>query len=123
MRGEHRRQETMFSYVAREARVPGLHPLQPIPAMADQALAALDAELEALKSHTGRASIPPACLLRNVLLQTLCSVCSERLLIEQIEYNLLFRWFLGLSMDDPIWIASTLTQNRGPQCQATCRVP
>ena len=71
MRGEHRRQETMFSYVAPEARVPERHPLRPIRAMVDQALAALDAEFEALYSHTGRPSIPPEYLLRATLLQIL----------------------------------------------------
>lgn len=112
MRGEHRRQETMFSYVAPEARVPERHPLRPIRAMVDQALTALDAEFEALYSHTGRPSIPPEYLLRATLLQILYSVRSERLLVEQIDYNLLFRWFIGLSMDDPIWDHSTFTKNR-----------
>jgi transposase len=92
--------------------VPERHPLRPIRAMVDQALAALDAEFEALYSHTGRPSIPPEYLLRATLLQILYSVRSERLLVEQIDYNLLFRWFIGLSMDDPIWDHSTFTKNR-----------
>ncbi len=112
MRGEHRRQETMFSYVAPEARVPERHPLRALRAMVDQALTALDAEFEALYSHTGRPSIPPEYLLRATLLQILYSVRSERLLVEQIDYNLLFRWFIGLSMDDPVWDHSTFTKNR-----------
>ncbi len=112
MRGEHRRQETMFSYVAPEARVPERHPLWPIRAMVDQALGALDAEFAALYSHIGRPSIPPEYLLRATLLQILYSVRSERLLVEQIDYNLLFRWFIGLSMDDPVWDHSTFIKNR-----------
>ena len=102
----------MFSCVAPEARVPKRHPLRAIRRMVDQTLTALDAEFEALYSHTGRPSIPPKYLLRATLLQILYSVRSERLLVEQIDYNLLFRWFLGLSMDDPVWDHSTFTKNR-----------
>jgi transposase len=112
MRGEYRRQETMFRYVAPEARAPERHPLRTIRAMVDQALTALNAEFEALYSHTGRPSILPEYLLRATLLQILYSVRSERLLVEQVDYNLLFRWFIGLSMDDPVWDHSTFTKNR-----------
>lgn len=111
MRGDRRRQETMFSYVSPEARVPQRHPLRPIREMVDRALAALDDDFEVLYSHTGRPSIPPEYLLRASLLQILYSICSERLLVEQIDYNLLFRWFIGLSMDDPVWDHSSFSKN------------
>jgi transposase len=98
--------------MAPEARLPERHPLRPIRVMVDQALAALDAEFEALYSHTGRPSIPPEYLLRATPLQILYSVRSERLLVEQIDYNLLFRWLIVLSMDAPVWDHSTFTKNR-----------
>jgi transposase len=112
MRAEHRRQETMFSYVAPEARVPERHPLRAIRAMVDQALAALDAGFVVPYLHTGRPSVPPEYPLCATLLQILYSVRSECQLVEQIDYNLLFRWFIGLSMDDPVWDHSTFTKNR-----------
>lgn len=112
MRGDDIRQEGLFSYVSPEARVPKGHPLRPIRVLVDKALADLHEEFEAIYSHTGRRSIPPEQLLRAVLLQILYSVRSERLLAEQIDYNLLFRWFVGLSMDDPVWDHSSFTRNR-----------
>jgi transposase len=112
MRGDRRQQESMFSYVSPEARVPKRHPLRPIREMVDRALAALDDDFETLYSHTGRPSIPPEYLLRATLLQILYSIRSERLLVEQIDYNLLFRWFIGLSMDDAVWDHSSFTKNR-----------
>ncbi len=112
MRGDRRQQESMFSYVSPETRVPQRHPLRPIREMVDRALAALDDDFEALYSHTGRPSIPPEYLLRAALLQILYSIRSERLLVEQIDYNLLFRWFIGLSMDDAVWDHSSFTKNR-----------
>ena len=112
MRGDDIRQEGLFSYLSPEARVPKRHPLRAIRAMVDQALAAMHEEFDAIYSHTGRPSIPPEQLLRAVLLQILYTVRSERLLAEQIDYNLLFRWFVGLSMDDPVWDHSTFTKNR-----------
>jgi transposase len=93
----------MFSYVAPEARVPERHPLRAIRAMVDRTLTPLDAEFEAFYSHTGRPSSPPEYLLRATLLQILYSVRSKRLLVEQLDSNLLFHWFIGLSMDDPVW--------------------
>ena len=112
MRGEDRQQEHLFSYVSPERRVPPDHPLRPIRVMVDAALERLSPSFEALYSHTGRPSIPPEKLLRALLLQILYSVRSEALLVEQLDYNLLFRWFVGLSTDDPVWDATTFTKNR-----------
>ena len=112
MRGTDPRQKGMFSYVSPEARVPKDHPLRPIREMVNRALEELSRELEAMYSHTGRPSIAPEQLLRALLVQVLYSIRSERLLVEQLDYNLLFRWFVGLSMDDPVWDHSTFTKNR-----------
>jgi transposase len=112
MRGEDRQQTQLFSYVAPDRRVPPDHPLRPIRVMVDAALEQLAPRLAALYSHTGRPSVPPEQLLRALLLQVFYSVRSEALLMEQLDYNLLFRWFVGLSMDDPIWDATTFTKNR-----------
>jgi transposase len=95
-----------------EQRVPGDHPLRAIGSLVDCALEALSPRFEALYSHTGRPSIPPEKLLRALLLQAFYSVRSERQLMEQLEYNLLFRWFVGLSMDAPVWDATTFSKNR-----------
>jgi transposase len=95
MRGDDERTDGMFSYVRPEQRVPVDHPLRPIREIVDRALEALSARFEALYSRTGRPSIPPEKLLRALLLQAFCSVRSERQLMEQLEYNLLFRWFVG----------------------------
>jgi transposase len=112
MRGADRRSGGLFSYVDLEARVPADHPLRPIRAMVDDALSALSGEFEALDSHLGRPSIPPERLLRALLLQAFYSVRSERLLMEQLDYNLLFRWFVGLGVDDPVWHPTAFTTNR-----------
>ena len=112
MRGEDRRSGGLFSYVDLEARVPADHPLRPIRAIVDEALSALSGEFEALYSHLGRPSIPPERLLRALLLQAFYSVRSERLLMEQLDYNLLFRWFVGLGIDDPVWHPTAFTTNR-----------
>ena len=88
------------------------HPLRPIRAIVDEALSTLSSELEALYSHLGRPSIPPEQLLRALLLQAFYSVRSERLLMEQLDYNLLFRWFVGLGIDDPVWHPTAFTTNR-----------
>jgi transposase len=112
MRGEDRRSGGLFSYVDLEARVPADHPLRPIRAIVDDALSALSGEFEALYSHLGRPSIPPERLLRALLLQAFYSVRSERLLMEQLDYNLLFRWFVGLGIDDPVWHPTAFTTNR-----------
>ena len=112
MRREDRHSGGLFSYVDLEARVPADHPLRPIRAIVDGALSALSGEFEALYSHLGRPSIPPERLLRALLLQAFYSVRSERLLMEQLDYNLLFRWFVGLGIDDPVWHPTAFTTNR-----------
>jgi transposase len=102
----------MFSYLSPEDRIPADHPLRPIRRMTDAILERLSRRLGRLYSAMGRPSIPPEKLLRALLLQGLYTVRSERLLMEQLQYNLLFRWFVGLSMDDPVWDATTFTKNR-----------
>jgi transposase len=102
----------MFSYLSPEERVPPEHPLRSIRMMVDSVLKKLPSQFDLLYSHTGRPSIAPEQLLRALLWQVLYTVRSERLLIEQLDYNLLFRWFVGLNMDDPIWDASTFSKNR-----------
>ena len=112
MRGGDGRQTAMFSYIAPERRVPKDHPLRPILEMTDEALRQMSVRFSELYSSTGRPSIPPEKLLRALLLQILYTVRSERLLMEQLEYNLLFRWFVGLSMDDEVWDPTVFTKNR-----------
>jgi transposase len=112
MRGDDQHPDGMFSYRRPEERVPADHPLRPIRAMVDQALRALSPEFARLYPKTGRPSIPPEKLLRALLLQLLYSIRSERQLIEQLDYNLLFRWFVGLSMDDLVWDPTVFTKNR-----------
>ena len=112
MRGDDRHRHGMFSYIGPEERVPPDHPLRPIREMVDTALRELSREFARLYPKTGRPSIPPEKLLRALLLQVLYSVRSERQLMEQLNYNLLFRWFVGLSMDDPVWDATVFTKNR-----------
>ena len=112
MRGEDRRSGSLFSYVDLEARVAEDHPLRPIRTIVDDTLSELSGDLRALYSHLGRPSIPPERLLRALLLQAFHSVRSERLLIEQLDYNLLFRWFVGLGIDDPVWHPTAFTTNR-----------
>jgi transposase len=104
--------EGFFSYVRLEKRIPSDHPLRPIRQLADEALGALNDRFEGLYSSTGRPSIPPEMLLRATLLQAFFSVRSERMLMEQINYNLLFRWFVGLPMDAEVWHATVFTHNR-----------
>jgi transposase len=112
MRGVEQSNGTLFSLVSLDDRVPKTHPLRKIRALSDDALNDMDGDLAVLYSNTGRPSIPPECLLRASLLQALYSVRSERQLMEQIDYNLLFRWFVGLSIDEPVWDASTFSKNR-----------
>jgi len=112
MRGDDPRHESMFSYVTPESRVRADHPLRPIRRMTDAAMTRLSARLDRLYSTTGRPSIPPEQLLRALLLQMLYSIRSERLLVEELDYSVLYRWFVGLSMDDPVWDATTFTKNR-----------
>ena len=112
MRGAEQVQDAMFSYVSPAQRVPKDHPLRPIRQMVDEVLRELSPEFERMYSDIGRPSIPPEQLLRTLLLQVFYTVRSERLMMEQLDYNLLFRWFVGLSMDDEIWNATVFSKNR-----------
>jgi transposase len=112
MRGSDLQQEGLFSYVSAEARVPAAHPLRKLQVVVNGLLASMGEEFAALYSDTGRPSIAPEKLFRALLLQILYSIRSERLLVEQLDYNLLYRWFVGLSIDDPVWDASTFSANR-----------
>src|ERR671928_1788245 len=112
MRGDDEICGSFFSYVDLEARVRADHPLRSIREIANVALAALSADFAALYSGMGRPSVPPEKLLRAMLLQAFYSVRSERQLMERIEFDLLFRWFVGLGIDDPVWDHSTFSKNR-----------
>jgi transposase len=112
MRGDQQMQDPLFTYLSLEDRIGKHHPLRRIKIMVDALLRELSGEFEALYAPVGRPSIPPEYLLRASLLQALYSIRSETLLIEEINYNLLFRWFIGLSMDDEVWDHSTFTKNR-----------
>lgn len=112
MRGTDEVSGSLFSYVDLEERVPPGHPLRLIRRIVNGALAGLDAEFEALYTDFGRPSIAPERLIRASLLQILFSIRSERQLMEQMDYNLLFRWFVGLGIDDPVWVPTVFTKNR-----------
>jgi len=112
MRGEDRSSGSLFSYVDLEARVPSKHPLRIIRLITNDVLASLSSDFEALYSKVGRPSIPPEQLLRALLLQAFYSIRSERQLMEQLDFNMLFRWFVGLGLDDRVWDASTFCHNR-----------
>ena len=112
MRGEDKQQAAMFSYVTLEQRIPLDHPARQIRLLADRALQRLDAEFDKLYAEIGRPSIAPERLLRATLLMVLYSIRSERQLMEQMQYNLLFRWFVGLEMDDAVWDVTVFTKNR-----------
>ena len=112
MRGPDRRTEGLFSYVSCERRVPAEHPLRAILPLVDGVLANLSPEFQQLYAVNGRPSIPPEKLLRALLLQAFYSVRSERQLMEQLDYNLLFRWFVGLGVDDAVWDVTVFTKNR-----------
>lgn len=112
MRGADQRREGLFSYVRMDERIPRQHPLRIIRPVTDAALAALDEWFAALSAENGRPSIPPEQLLRALLLQAFYTIRSERQLMEQLNYNLLFRWFVGLSVDDPVWDATVFSKNR-----------
>ena len=112
MRGDDEQTGHMFSYLSPEQRVPGDHPLRAIRSLTDEALRSMSRRFARLYAKTGRPSIAPEQLLRALLLQVLYSVRSERLLMEELNYNLLFRWFVGLNMDDPVWHPTTFTKNR-----------
>ncbi|MGQ0503250.1 MAG: IS5 family transposase [Panacagrimonas sp.] len=112
MRGIESPRRSMFSDVSLERRVPSQHPLRAIRKLVDAALEQMQGALTVMDSHTGRPSIPPERLIRAVLLQIFFSVRSERQLMEQLDYNLLFRWFVGLEVDDAVWDASSFAKNR-----------
>lgn len=112
MRGDDQQSGHLFSYLSPEQRVPADHPLRAIRLMTEEALRQLSPQFEAIYAKTGRPSVPPEQLLRALLLQALYTVRSERMLVEQLEYNLLFRWFVGLAMDDAVWTPTTFTKNR-----------
>ncbi len=112
MRGADERSGSMFSYVTLEERVPPDHPLRAVRRITNRALERLSPRFGTLYVHFGRPSIPPEQLLRALLLQALYTIRSERQLMEQLEYNLLFRWFVGLGLDDPVWVPTTFTKNR-----------
>jgi transposase len=112
MRGPDAQQSDMFSYVSLEERIPADHPLRAIRAMADRALRELSPLFSKLYAPSGRDSIPPERLLRALLLLALFSIRSERQLMEQLRYNLLFRWFVNLNIDDPVWDVTVFTKNR-----------
>jgi transposase len=112
MRGDDEQQASVWSYIPLEQRVPVDHSLRALRAMVDEVLRELSPQFGRLYAKVGRPSIAPERLLRALLLQVLYSVRSERLLMEQLDYNLLFRWFVGLRADDPIWDATVFTKNR-----------
>src|SRR5487761_1770036 len=112
MRGTDQQQESAFSYISPEQRVRKDHPLRPIRTMIDEILKQLSPQFDKMYAKVGRPSIPPVQLLRAQLLQMLYSVRSERLLMEEMDYNILFRWFVGLNLDDPVWDATVFTKNR-----------
>src|SRR6202158_3996087 len=112
MRGDGEQSGHLFSYLSPEQRVPADHPLRAIRVMTDATLDRLSPRFEAMYAKTGRPSIPPEHLLRALLLQVLYPGRSERMLMEQLEYNLLFRWFVGLGMGDAVWAPTTFTKNR-----------
>jgi transposase len=112
MRGDDLQQEQLYSYVSPEQRVPSDHPLRAIREMTNAVLERLSPQFDQLYSGVGRPSIPPEKLLRALLLQVLYTIRSERLLMEELDYNLLFRWFVGLNMDDAVWDATVYSKNR-----------
>ena len=111
MRGADERSGDLFSYVDLEARVPAAHPLRVIREIANEALAGMSAEFAALYSYTGGPSIAPERLLRALLLQAFYSIRSERRLMEELEFNLLYRWFVGLGIDEAVWDATVFCKN------------
>jgi len=121
MRGQQEPSGSLFSYVSIEKRIPANHPLRQIRKLSDQALDRLNPTFCELYASEGRPSVPPEQLLLASLLQAFYGIRSERLLLEQLNYNLLFRWFVGLSPDDPIWHPTTFTKNPSPKTvSASC---
>jgi len=122
MRGDDLQQCAMFSYVSPEERVPANHPLRPIRKLTDRVLEGLSATFDAMYSPIGRRSVAPEKLLRALLLQSLYTIRSERMLMEQLHYNLLFRWFVGLNMDDPVWDVTVYTRTGIGCCKRKWRI-
>jgi transposase len=112
MRGDDHQQADMYSYLSPEQRVRENHPLRKIRAMADEALKNMSERFDGMYAKTGRPSIPPEKLLRAQLIQMLYSIRSERLLMEEIDYSMLFRWFVGMNLDEPVWDPTVFTKNR-----------
>ena len=112
MRGDDQRQYGVFSYVSLEDRIPADHPLRPIRQVVDEIFRAMNKEFDGLYAKAGRPSIPPERLLRALLLQIFYTIRSERMLMEQLNYNLLFRWFVGMEMDEPVWNHAVFSKNR-----------
>src|SRR6266852_5080918 len=112
MRGPDQKQDAIFSYLSPEERVPAEHPLRQIRTLVDGVLRDMSPQFGKLYSEVGRPSIAPERLLRALLLQIFYSVRSERLLMKQLDYNLLFRWFVGMNLDEPVWVATVFTKNR-----------
>lgn len=118
MRGHDFQQADMYSYLSPEQRVRESHPLRKIRAMADEALASMTERFDAMYAKTGRPSIPPEKLLRAQLIQMLYSIRSERLLMEEIDYSILFRWFVGMNLDELVWDVTVFTKNRNRLLEA-----
>ena len=112
MRGKENKQQPLFSYVSLESRIPSEHPMRMMRVLVDKVLEAMDEDFEAMYAKKGRPSIPPERLLRALIVQVLYSIRSERMLMEQMDYNLLFRWFVGFGVDDEVWDPTTFTKNR-----------
>src|SRR4030088_3370029 len=112
MRGSDERTGELFSYVDLEKRVPAKHPLRLVRSVVNEVLAALDSDFSKAYADGGRPSIPPEHLLRALLLQAFYTIRSERQLMEQLDYNLLYRWFVGLGVDEPVWVPTVFTKNR-----------
>lgn len=118
MRGDYQEGGDLFSYVSLEQRIPKHHPIRKMRKLVDEALTNLDSVFNEIYADNGRPSIPPERLIRASLLQVIYSIRSERQLMEQLDYNLMFRWFVGLSVDDPVWNPSTFSKNRDRLAQA-----
>src|SRR3954454_1666737 len=112
MRGSDERTGELFSYVELEKRVPAKHPLRLVRSVVNEVLAALDGEFSKAYAESGRPSIPPEWLLGPLLLQVFYTIRSERQLMEQLDYNLLYRWFVGIGVDEPVWVPTVFTKNR-----------
>jgi transposase len=122
MRTPDHQQQKLFFYFSTESRVPANHPLRPVKVMVEEALKTLDEKFRKMYSSTGRPSIPPERLLKALLLQILYTIRSERALMEHIDFNILFRWFIGLSIDEPVWDHSTFSKNRDRLIEADIAV-